>query len=65
LSRAGSAAAGRQQSAQRAHVRAPQGELAPAKVPAAIKASGLDAEVAASALTDVLWCVAAPRARLP
>jgi hypothetical protein len=46
-------------------VRAPQGELAPAKVPAAIKASGLGAEAAASALTDVLWCVAAPRGRLP
>ena len=56
--RAGGAAAVRRQSAQRANVLAPQGELSTAKVPAAIKASGLSAEAAASALTDVLWCVA-------
>ena len=48
-----------------ADVHAPQGELSTAKVPAAIKASGLGAEAAASALTDVLWCVALPRAPLP
>jgi hypothetical protein len=32
-----------------------QGELEPLKVPVAVKASGLDADVAASQLTDVLW----------